>query len=202
MVIKRSLNDPYFLEKSRYLGNCYVIYDENMVYHYEFIINRNEATIISDTSLYYTELIDFFRQDNAFITVFKTKDGSFYKAFDPVFTFKLPLSILQVSTMFLNQNRIQELKPYFNPNDTVIPVTILDEEYVILDGHHRVYLAYEEGMKMVDVYLDEKSPQIEEFLYLAKEQNMKHIKDLSILSNQEYTDLWIAFKEKFFTTHK
>ena len=104
--------------------------------------------------------------------------------------------------MFLNQNRIQELKPYFNPNDTVIPVTILDEEYVILDGHHRVYLAYEEGMKMVDVYLDEKSPQIEEFLYLAKEQNMKHIKDLSILSNQEYTDLWIAFKEKFFTTHK
>ena len=76
MKILRTYIDKYYKEKSRILGNCYNVVIDNKTFHYEFIINKNQATIITDNNDYLNDVIEKFRLDNKFITKFNTKDNS------------------------------------------------------------------------------------------------------------------------------
>ena len=199
MKIEKTYNDVYYNEKSRFLGNCINLYIDNETYHYEFIINNNEATIFYDNLEYLEIVVEKFRFYNKYINVFKTNDGNFYKEYETNYVFKLPINILQVSQFFLNSNKITRLEKYLNLDEIYIPVKIINDEYVILDGHHRIYLAYINHYKMINVFIDDDiSGSIPDFVYIAKEQNLNQIKDLQILPEEQYEELWDSFCENFF----
>ena len=110
----------------------------------------------------------------------------FYMEMKKSFTFKLPISILQVSKFFLNQKYLAELNQLTSLDSIQFPVQIIEDEYVLLDNHHFLFIAKELGFKMVDVYLSEVKQNTLDFLYLAKEQNIKGIQDVRSLSDEEY----------------
>ena len=148
------------------------------------MISKEIATIVSDTSLYLEEVASMHHKLHPTISIYKGKD-SIWKWKNP-FTFKLPISILQVSKFFLNQKYLAELNQLTSLDSIQFPVQIIEDEYVLLDNHHFLFIAKELGFKMVDVYLSEVKQNTLDFLYLAKEQNIKGIQDVRSLSDEEY----------------
>ena len=184
MEIKVAYEDTYFAKTARILGNCYIILDHNHIYHYEFMISKEIATIVSDTSLYLEEVASMHHKLHPTISIYKGKD--FYMEMKKSFTFELPISILQVSKFFQNQKYLAELNQLTSLDSIQFPVQIIEDEYVLLDNHHFLFIAKELGFKMVDVYLSEVKQNTLDFLYLAKEQNIKGIQDVRSLSDEEY----------------
>lgn len=189
MDIIQTFSDKYFKEKSRILGNCFIIKQQNETFYYEVIVQKNQAKILTNTNQSLEEIAKLHHKNHPNIQEYYTEDHSFLIHFDKIHTFKLPLSILQVSKLFLNQSYLSNLKRYLDPQEICIPVQIIDDEYVILDKHHELYCAFEYGEKMVNVYLEDVNKDILNPLYIAKEQNTRTIHDLKILPDKEYQEL-------------
>lgn len=184
MTIIKNSDNPVYSKLTKALGYGYDIVIDQQTFHYEFKVNGKEACIKTDNNTYLSYVVDAFHQTHKAISIYYTTDRSFYKSFDEPLSFLLPISILQVSKCFLSQEKLELLKDY--EEETYFPVQIIDDEYVLLDKHHLLYIAYQNNIKMVPVYIEEAKQETIDFVYLAKEQNMKSIKDLSILPDQEY----------------
>lgn len=186
MEIVKATEDSYFNEKSRILENCYHAIENGQIYHYEFLVNKNKAEIVCDSPKFLEEVVDKYHLEHPYINEYYMRDKTFYMTFDVIHTFKLPISILQVSSVFLDEERLEKLRRYEDAEDFFLPVQIVDDEYVVLDKHHQLYLAYENGCKMVDVFIHENFFLNKDYLYLAQEQNIKTIRDMHIISHEEY----------------
>lgn len=197
MEIRKEKYDTYYSEEARILGRCYNVIKDDKIYHYEFQTNKNKATILCDSLGYIEEVVEEFYNNNLNIYEYTTPDGSFYKSYDPVFTFKLPLSILQPTQVFLNQERLKQLKAFVDIENLFIPVQIIDDEYIVLGKHHLLYLAMQEEYKMVEVYIQNATNKQKELLYLAKEQNIKRMEDMHIIPQDEYELICKQLKELF-----
>lgn len=195
MVILKEYKDTYFKESSRVLGNCYIVKTALRVYHYEFIINKTHATICYDALDFIEEVTELHHKEHKYVEDYSTKNQVFYKSYDKTFTFKLPIHILQVSRFCLSEERLNKLRTHVDLEDIFLPVQIIDDEYVVLNQHHLLYLLKENDFKMAEVYLDEDMPIIRDFLYLLKEQNIKHIDELPILPEQNFVELYNELKK-------
>ena len=189
MRIVKTKDDKYFNEHSLLLDNCYLVVEDGNTYHYEFLVTKNEAEIHCDSIQFIKQVTEEYHQEHPYISKYHTKDQSFYMAFDEIHTFKLPLSILQVSKAFLDQSRLEKLRNCDDSIDLILPVQIVDDEYVVLDKHHLLYLAYEYGDRMVTVFVSDQIPLSSDYLYLIKEQNIRTIKDMHIITHEEYEEI-------------
>lgn len=192
LIIMDTKND-FYDKKLKLLGNCYTIIENNISYFYEFSLKNNIATVRSNNFKYVLEAINEFRKTNSYITIFKDKYGDFYQEFDKKFTFKLPINIIQLSNQFIKKDRLEELKN-INLDEIFLPVCIINDEYVLINGVHRLYLAYQNDYKMVNVYMEESNKFIENEVYINKENNVKNIKDIIILNDDEYNEVMENFK--------
>ena len=199
-IIRDRENNNYSL-KNKILGNCFTVIDDKE-YYYEFCIKNNEALIKTNDLKYIENAIDEFRFYNLNITKFYTNDNSFYKEFDYVYTFKLPIKILQPSQFFIDKDKLKIIEENINFDSINIPVCIINDEYVILDGHTRLYALYENDYKMVNVYIDKAFSHIDDFVYMAKENNIFNIKNLVKLSHDEYDKYWNKFCDDYFDAIK
>ncbi len=50
---------------------------------------------------------------------------------------------------------------------------------------------------MVEVYLDNLKENTIDYIYIAKEQNIRHIEDMKLLEETEYTAISEQFKNLF-----
>ena len=198
MIIKRDYNDTIYSKKNRLLGNCFTIIENNEKFYYEFQINKNEAKIVSSNLVFIEHAIKEFRKYNKNINVFYNESRSYYRAFDKEYTFKLPIKCIQPSKFFINEEKLNIIEEYIDEDDICVPVCIIDDEYVLLDGHTRLYLMNQNYRKLVDVYIDEKYPQIEDFIYMAKENNIRSISQMKLLSNEEYHNIWDNFINEYY----
>lgn len=194
--VKRDREYEGYMSDNRALGNCFTVDDGKSVYHYEFEINGHEAKVKYDSILYIKDAIKEFRKYNLQVNSFYNENRSFYQGFDPVQTFKLPIDILQPSQFFLDKEKIDNIEKYLPDEDFYVPVCIIDDEYVLLDGHSRVRYLYDNYIKMVNVYMDEPCEMTQEYIYVAKENNLFKIKQLELLPHEEYLEyLKQAFNE-------
>ncbi len=74
MEIKLAYEDSYFDEKSRILGHCFTITENNRTFHYEFIPLKKVAKIQSDTTAYLEEVVQFFYKTHPTITTYYGND--------------------------------------------------------------------------------------------------------------------------------
>lgn len=188
--------NPNYPSKLRCLGYTYEIIVGDKKYYYIFEVNQFDAIVKTDNEEYLEIVVDAFHQRHKPVSTYYTLNHSFYKSYDEVHTFLLPISILQVSKPFLNQEIVDELKEIEIMNYH-FPVTIVQDEYVLLKGHHILKACQEAGMKMVSVYLDEPTPLLLDRLYLLKEQNVKYINEIPLLKSEEYDQVWSGLKEMF-----
>ena len=182
-------NSLFYMKDNLELGNCITIIDDDgNKFYYEFEIYNEEALIKYNSILHIKEAINYFRKINKQIIIFYNKDRSFYMAFDKIFTFKLPINILQPSKFFIDEEKLEVCRKYLEDKPITLPVTIIDDEYVLLDGHARARFLLENDYKMVDVYMDEENDFTREYVYIAKENNLFKVSQMQILSHEDYLE--------------
>lgn len=186
-MIIRDRTLSLYSKKNRELGNCFTIKGD-IDTHFEFDIRGMEALIKCDYLPFINEAINEFRKYNKYVNIFYNEDRSFYKAYDEIHTFKLPINIIQPSKFFINEESLKSVSEYLENKEVYLPVVILNDEYVLLDGHARLYAKMNEDFKMVNVYLDNDYPSLDDLVYMAKEQNINNIKSLKIISDSEYNE--------------
>lgn len=198
MKIIRDFESPVYDEKNRALGNCFTLIDGNTKYFFEFNVKGMEAEFKCDRISVINDVIDEFRKYSGYVNVFYNKDRSFYKAFDEVQTFKLPISVIQPSKFFINEERLEIISSILENKEVYIPVAIINEEYVALDGHTRIMAKINEDCKMVNVYMSPFVTQAtDDMVYMAKENNIHNVKSMPILKASEYNKIMAELEAQF-----
>ena len=197
MKIIKDRDDPFFSKRAKLLGNAITVICDDMKYYYEFNILLDTASIKYSSPLYIEEATKFYHSSNKYIYKYKSVDDSFFMEFDKVFTFKLPISALQPSCFFIVKDRLEEIEEIMDIDKICLPVAIINDEYVLLDGHTRCFAALNNYHKLIDVYIDSYKPEILDFIYIAKEQNIRSIKQMNPLSHKEFIEIWEGFLEDY-----
>ena len=196
MKIFKDRNNPFYNVKAKILGNAITVLDDKE-YYYEFKIINDEAIIKYSDLKYIEDATRFFNANNKYIYKYSTLDNSFNQEFDKVFTFKLPISSIQPSEFFIDEDRLLEIEDNLDEDRIIIPVAIINDEYVSLDGHHRLAAMQNNYHKLVSVYMDDYKPEVLDFIYIAKEQNIRSIKQMPHLSHEEYKNIWEGFLKDY-----
>ena len=198
MKIIRDYESTVYSNKNRLLGQCFTVIENNIKYYFEFDIRGYEAYIKYDRITLVDNVIEEFRKYFGYINIFYNEDRTYYRAFDDTFTFKLPINIIQPSKFFINKDRLDSISKYLEDKEVYIPVTIIDDEYVAINGHTRLYAKMLEDAKMVNVYMSDYIPSnLDDFVYMAKENNILKISQMEILENDEYNSYMEQLKEMF-----
>lgn len=198
MEIKFDYYNEYYNIKDRLLNRCITIIDNNMTYHFLFIVNGNKAIVKTDSNIYLEEAVNYFHNKNLAINEYKFENGD-YINFDYVYTFKLPISIIQPSKFFIDKDYLAKLDEHIlDDEDISFQVDIINDEYVLLNNHTILYLMLEHDIKMVNVYIKKADYYVSDFVYIAKEGNIKKIKDINVVSNEDYNKYWKEFLKNYF----
>lgn len=199
MEIIRDRNDAFYSLKAKSLGNAFTVIENNKKYHYEFMVNGMEAVIKSDDLKYALDAIGEFRIYNKQVTKFKDEFNNFYKAFDDIFSFKLPINVIQPSSFFVDLKKIELYDEYLDLENVYLPVAIINEEYVLLDHHNMLYFLNENNVKLVNVFITDYESYINDFVYLAKENNIFNVKGLKALNHEDYETYTKNFYDEYFS---
>lgn len=122
------------------------------------------------------------------------------------------MSLLNISieklipnNFYLNEDKVKRVREAYAKNNQEIlpPVTvgIIGEEYSLIDGHSRAFVAFENGEKdiLAEVYPIEEIPgSTQLYIYLhnkAKKLNLTSIDKLKdrILDSKEHELLWVKY---------
>lgn len=188
MKCYKDKESSFYMKDNLELGNCITVLDKDTKFYYEFEVNQDKALVKYNSILHIKDAINEFRKYNMQVCIFYNEDRSFYMAFDKVQTFKLPIHILQPSKFFIDREKLDIIEKYLANEQIFVPVDILDDEYVLLDGHARIRYLIENDVKMVDVYMGHITEEIKEYVYIAKENNLFKVKDMEILSHEDYLE--------------
>ena len=176
---------------------CITVKDNDNFYYYEYHIDDRSAKVRFNDNKYIEEATSFFHDINKYITSVRSFDESYYEKFNEVFTYKLPIKVILPTEFILSKERYENIDKTLKDLDNVyLPVAIIDDEYVLLDGHYRLFVLQENLKKMVNVYLDEAEGYIKDLIYIGKEQNIKTIKDVEVVSEKQYKAIWEPFIEQ------
>lgn len=200
MTIIRDIKKEYqklFSTKAIELNNAFMILEEEEVYTYEFEIKQFKATVKSNTNKFLEQVIEEFHFFNAVVNEFEYH-GKIIKSYEKKFIIRLPIVILQPSQFFISEEKLKFINDNLLEEDIFIPVALIEDEYVVLDGHTRLYSLYENAARMVNCYFDSYSEYIKDFVYFAKEKGILSVKQMEIVSKEEYEILWHGFCDAYF----
>lgn len=187
MKIIRDYESTVYTTKNRLLGQCFTVIENKIKYYFEFDIRGFEAYIKYDRITLVDMVIEEFRKYFGYINIFYNEDRTYYRAFDDTYTFKLPIKIIQPSKFFINKERLDAVSKYLEDKEVYIPVALIDDEYVAISGHTKIYAKALEDAKMVNVYMADYIPDnLDDLVYMAKENNILKISQMEILTDEEY----------------
>ncbi len=185
------LNVKYFYDDFENI----IIEKENK--EYKFIIKKQEATVIANDYDNIEEIVEFVRRLRPHIYKFHSPNNTYYQEFDIVYSFKLPIKIIQPSKFFIDKDLLEKIDDKIDKNNVYLPVAIINDEYVLLDGHTLLYSLNQNYVKMVNVYISDYKEYIPDFVYIAKENNIKSIDKLDLVNHDDYNKYWNEFLKQF-----
>lgn len=200
MNVIREIKKEYeglFSEKAIALHNAYMIEEDSKVYTYEFELKGLKGFITSNTDKYLEEVIENFHFFNSYIATFEW-EGKIIKEFEKKQLIRLPISILQPSQFYICKEKLEKIDKYMSEEEIFIPVVLLDDEYVIVDGHTRLYSLFDNSVRMVNCYFDTCLKYLKDFVYFAKENGILSVKDMEVIPKPQYEELWIGFCKAYF----
>jgi hypothetical protein len=114
--------------------------------------------------------------------------------------FFLELDKIQPSQLYLNKNKLKSSQTKFKSNDLKsfkpIPIKKINQKYVATDGHHRAFILWQRGEKMVRVEWEDEDLDWDIYKICVKwceEEGIFNISDLKdrVVDNEEYDELWL-----------
>lgn len=106
---------------------------------------------------------------------------------------------IQPSQFYISEQKVEEIKKWFNPNDLSnfepIPIKELNGKIMFTDGHTRAFVAYKSGIKKIPLYWENEELSWDLYQSCVEECNKRgvfSIKDLDykVLNPNDYKLLW------------
>lgn len=183
--------DERFDQEALNQHGCFVV---NGKFLYQIKIISKDSALISGDEKYYNEVINDFRFFAEHIINFYSMDGKLIKKFDPPKIFALKLDIIQPTQFYIDRKKLDAVKTFVkNKEDIIIPVAKYEDQYISLDGHTRLYLAYKLGFSYVYAFITKSFDGTDYFVKESKKRRIKAIKDMILLSHEDYRQKWDKF---------
>ncbi|WP_257875751.1 hypothetical protein [Anaerococcus sp. Marseille-P3625] len=190
--------DERFDQEALNQHGCFVV---NGKFLYQIKIISKDSALISGDEKYYNEVINDFRFFAEHIINFYSMDGKLIKKFDPPKIFTLKLDIIQPTQFYIDRKKLDEVKTFVkNKEDIIIPVAKYEDQYISLDGHTRLYLAYKLGFSYVYAFITKSFDGTDYFVKESKKRRVKAIKDMILLSHEDYRQKWDKFCDEYFSS--
>jgi len=148
------------------------------------------------------EAIEEFLFYAGFITTITDEtEAILHKRADPC-PYLADLSEIQPSQFFINEKKLADCKKWIKSyKDIFIPIVSRAGRLIAQDGHTRMKAALELNFRQIYVYPEEHSSYIFAFADEAISRGITGIKDMPIITNEEYQEKWHKFCEAFFKSH-
>lgn len=156
-------------------------------------------------------VLEEFRFYAEHITRFFDEKGTLLKEYPPVETFDLAIDAIQPSQFYVDREKLEAVSSFVKrPEDVVIPVMRCEPaapaetgpenvcRYISLDGHTRLYCAWQSGMKQVRAFPAEENDYIYDFVKEAQDRGVYKVGGMTVLSHEEYAEKWHRFCEAYF----
>ena len=160
------------------------------------------AVVLFDDYSNIEPIIEEFRFYAEHITVFYDQLGNKIAEYPPIPLKTVPLEEIQPSQFYVDTDKVQAVSTFiFNEHDIILPVTYDKRlgRYISLDGHTRMYYAYSQGWKTINVFESQTDSYIFSFVDEARNRGVFSAKDLIRLPHEEYVQKWDKFCDEFFT---
>ena len=164
------------------------------------IISGTEA-VIRGAAQYQKAVIEEFRFYAEHICKFYDGQGNPVAEYAPVKLFDVPLSAIQPSQFFVDQEKKAAVSTFVHcPGDIVIPLIPKDGRFISLDGHTRLSIAADKGFTAVGGFLTEGDDWVYAFAAEANRRGIHSVFDMTELSRQAYEIQWVQFCDQFFSS--
>lgn len=192
--------DQRFSQKVLFEHGCFLVDD----FPYEIeIISDSEAIIKGKDKNAYQSLIEEFRFYSPHITVFYDYEGDVIEKFPKVELFSIAIDDLQPSQFYVDEQKIKAISNFINKEeDIIIQACKINDKYVAIDGHTRLYYAYLKGWKIVRVFLQNSQQYVNYFVEEAQKRRIFAIKDMKLLKHQQYQEKWYKFCDEYFSSNE
>lgn len=188
--------DERFDQEALNQHGCFVV---NGKFLYQIKIISKDSALISGDEKYYNEVINDFRFFAEHIINFYSMDGKLIKKFDPPKIFTLKLDIIQPTQFYIDRKKLDAVKTFVkNKEDIIIPVAKYEDQYISLDGHTRLYLAYKLGFSFIYAFITESFDGTDYFVKESEKRGIKAVKDMILLSHEDYRQKWDKFCDEYF----
>ena len=198
MEIKRvtDYNNPIFSQIVLNQRGAFLIDEEP--YEIE-IISSDSAFVKGKNREFFKKLIEYFRYYSPHINNFFDENNKKIISFEKKRVLTLEVDKIQPSQFYIDEDKLNALKSFIkNSKDIVIQVVKSDEGYICVDGHTRIFIAFLINFKNVLAIETEFDDNTNYFVSQAKKRNIFTIKDLKLVSHNDYKNLWIDFCNSYF----
>ena len=198
MEIKRvtDYNNPIFSQIVLNQRGAFLIDEEP--YEIE-IISSDSALVRGKNRENFKKLIEYFRYYSPHILNFFDENDKKIISFEKKRVLNLEVDKIQPSQFYIDEDKVNALKSFIkNSNDIIIQVIQSDEGYICVDGHTRLFIAFLKNFKTVHAIETEFDDDTNYFVSQAKKRNIFTIKDLKLVSHNDYKNLWIDFCNSYF----
>ena len=198
MEIKRvtEYNNPSFSQIVLNQRGAFLIDEEP--YEIE-IISNDSAFVKGKNRKNFKKLIEYFRYYSPHINNFFDENNKKIFSFEKKRVLTLEVDKIQPSQFYIDEDKLNALKSFIkNSKDIVIQVVKSDEGYICVDGHTRLFIAFLNNFKTVHAIETEFDDDTNYFVSQVKKRNIFTIKDLKLVSHNDYKNLWIDFCNSYF----
>lgn len=163
------------------------------------IIDSTTAIIDTNFSGNLAPVIDEFRIHAYNITNFYTKNMVLIESLPEITLNEFSIDELKPSQFYINELKLDAIKQWLNvESEVIIAITKIGNNLIIADGHTRLFRAKELGYQTVKTYFIEQEKYLYDFYNAAQEKEIYEIKDLQVISNEEYLIKWLGYCKQYF----
>lgn len=169
------------------------------------IISDHEAVVSAESLIVdaLAEVAEDFRFYARHITTFYDEAGTCLLKLPPVERREVEIDSLQPSQFSVDREKCAAVGEFLHgPADLVIPVLELDGALVVLDGHTRLYTAWQRGIRTAMVFSSAQEQELREtiggFVQEARRRGIFHVSDMALLSPQEQEEQWHSWCDAYF----
>ena len=163
------------------------------------IIGARSAKVYCEDPQCIDELIRLFRYFAEHITIFYDRDGKLLRCFEPVKMFEIEIAEIQPSQFYVSADKLSAVKSFVRTGlDVVVPLNLVEGCYIAMDGHTRLRCALDRGETRVLGFIAELNEELLWFVDQARQRGIFGVKDMQVLSAEEYTEKWDRFCDAHF----
>lgn len=167
------------------------------------IISQIDAVVRGKNPDFYEAVIKEFRFYAEHITRFWDESHGLIKEYPAIELVEIPIAEIQPSQFYVDESKMQAVRTFVaSEQELVIPLVQWNGRNISADGHTRLAVAAEKGIKTAYGFYTEAGDYLLDFAAEAMKRGIASPYQLRKVSHEEYEKLWYPFCDEYFANKK